>query len=105
MSGAGPVDLLDAPEPNTAPGVASGVALGVALVADGIAARLPEQLGGIVFKCAQNATAAYAQNGFKAAAVTAMAWMDSATAKYVERKIRHVQVPRPTSRGHRDRPR
>lgn len=66
---------------------------GVASVANGIAARLPEQDGGIEFSCAQNATASYDQNGFKAAAVTAMAWMaGSAKPEYVERKIRHVQV-------------
>ncbi|MFE7225251.1 hypothetical protein ACFU7D_10735 [Nocardioides sp. NPDC057577] len=66
---------------------------GVASVAAGIAARLPEQDGGIEFSCTQNATAAYDQNGFKAAAVTAMAWMaGSAMPEYVERKIRHVQV-------------
>lgn len=66
---------------------------GVSSVADGIAARLPEQDGGIEFSCTQNATAAYDQSGFKAAAVTAMAWMaGSARPEYVERKIRHVQV-------------
>lgn len=64
---------------------------GVTSVADGIAARLPEQADGIDFNCTQNATAAYDQNGFKAAAVTAMAWMaGSAIPEYVERKIRHV---------------
>ncbi|MEI7056494.1 hypothetical protein WBG06_11810 [Nocardioides sp. CCNWLW239] len=70
-----------------------GIAPGVVAVADGIAARLPEQDGGIRFSCAQNATASYDQHGFKAAAVTAMAWMaGSARPEYVERKIRHVQV-------------
>lgn len=66
---------------------------GVASVADGIAALLPEQDDGIEFSCAQNATAAYDQHGFKAAAVTAMDWLvGSAMPEYVERKIRHVQV-------------
>lgn len=66
---------------------------GVESVANGIAARLPQQDGGIDFICAQTATAAYDQNGFKAAAVTAMAWMSgSAMPEYIERKIRHVQV-------------
>ncbi|MFE6648861.1 hypothetical protein ACFVJS_20015 [Nocardioides sp. NPDC057772] len=66
---------------------------GVTSIAEGISARLPDQTGGIEFKCAQNATAAYDQNGFEAAAVTAMAWMSgSARPGYVERKIRHVQV-------------
>jgi hypothetical protein len=65
---------------------------GVASVADGIAARLPEQDAGIEFICVQNATAAYDQNGFKAAVVTAMAAAGSAMPEYVERRICHVQV-------------
>lgn len=66
---------------------------GVASVADGIAALIPDHDDGIEFSCAQNATAAYDQNGFKAAAMTAMDWLvGSAAPEYVERKIRHVQV-------------
>lgn len=65
---------------------------GVAHIADAIEARLPEQDDGIVTRCVQAATADYNQEGFKAAAVTAMAWMDGSAPTYVERKVRHVQV-------------
>ena len=68
-------DLLDAP--------------GVAEITAPVAARLPEESD---IRCVQAATAKYDENGFSAAAVTAMGFRATGMPHFVDRTVRQVEV-------------